>query len=203
MSDKPILFSPPMVRELLAGTKTQTRRVLKPQPTAFQDIGLVLAENPLRIAVGDRLWVRETLRFDFRRARWEYCDSAACGPGIIEVPRLDRWPLGIVVSIHMPRQASRLTLTVTDVRVQRLQDISEADAVAEGCKVIRESCYVFGGTAYDRSGLCHSSPVAAYSILWDHINGAGSWDANPWVAVYAFTVARGNIDTPPPPRSTE
>jgi len=84
-------------------------------------------------------------------------------------------------SIHMPRWASRLTQIVTDVRVERLQDISEADAVAEG----------LAGQNLD--GM---DPRGWYRDLWESINGAGSWDANPWVAAYTFTVERRNIDAP-------
>jgi hypothetical protein len=101
-------------------------------------------------------------------------------------------------SIFMPRWASRLTLTVTDVRVQRLQDISEADAWAEGCK---------RGEPTDNGGWFPSTEPGPrgseigwdcardwFADLWDSINGPEAWDANPWVAVYSFTVAQGNID---------
>lgn len=226
MSDKPILFSAPMVRALLAGTKTQTRRVIRGVPMfsagydgqwrphvlppggAMPDAWSwwegpshgpsMYHHQKLSIAKDDRLYVREHWRTQSKA----YDDLApsdmdADYPVIYEADA--DWSQNKTVGrfrqgMHMPRWASRITLTVTNVRVQRLQDISDEDALAEGCKAIREFCYVFDSTAYGRSGLCHSSPVIAYSILWDEINGPGSWDANPWVAAYTFTVRLGNID---------
>lgn len=214
MADRPILFSAPMVRALLAGTKTQTRRVIKPQPELMPSgnwhvrnlgagvFGVETADVPsrqldyLRIEVGDRLWVRERFAvlprtaYALPKAQSPDPDMAAYYFADFDRSGKPAWK----PSIHMPRWASRITLTVIDVRVQRLQEVSEGDALAEGCKAIREFCYVFDSTAYGRSGLCHSSPVIAYSILWDEINGPGSWDANPWVAAYTFTVQLGNID---------
>jgi len=177
--DIPILFSAPMVRALLAGTKTQTRRLLKPQPA--EDIGLTLAENPIRFAAGDRLWVREAWRVPAQDDQVKPRDlipqiagyEADCGTGFISATGRLR------PGMFMPRWASRLTLHVTEVRVQRLQDISADDAEAEGV---------------DCSG-----PVAinCYRDLWNQINGAGSWDANPWVVAVSFTVERANIDHTP------
>ena len=237
MSDKPILFSAPMVKALLAGVKTKTRRIFKPQPD-MHDAGdcsinghrggvdyLMREVAPKfwsRVKVGDKLWVKETAHItswseygevwmtyaadetksgilhprdeDYLErlcARVEKAGAETNAAGLYE-----NIPPSVLVkpSIHMPRWASRITLTVTDVRVQRLQEISEADAIAEGCKAVRSGCFVFDATAYDRAGLCHSSAVMAYSVLWDEINGEGSWDANPWCAAYTFTVALGNID---------
>lgn len=223
MADRPILFSAPMVLALLAGTKTQTRRVLTiPKLAQIVDMaeidpelfGSLAINDPSRwgdpfgddgapmdlhsfprIKVGDRLWVRETWTAKMVHG-WTIADARSGRYQTQLVYRADGadsidgwWP-----AIRMPREFSRITLTVTDVRVQRLHEISEVDALAEGCKAIREFCYVFDSTAYGRNGLCHSSPVIAYSTLWDEINGPGSWDANPWVAAYTFTVALGNID---------
>jgi hypothetical protein len=97
----------------------------------------------------------------------------------------------------MPRWASRITLLVTDVRVERLQDISGADAIAEGLmenpaalrSAVEMGCH-WGFEGDDRYG----SPISAYATLWDHINGFGAWDANPWIAAYTFTVHNHNID---------
>lgn len=215
MADRPILFSAPMVRALLAGTKTQTRRRLPAwlrSPYLANEIdgmrywnvsgapgGIIKLEpdflSLLPCRVGDRLWVKETWRAHVNFDRRRPLDLVPGGSLFYEADAERPSDRGkIRVSIHMPRWVSRLTLTVTDVRVQRLQDISEEDAIAEGCKVIRDGCYVFDGTDYDKSGLCHGSPVTAYGVLWDAINGEGSWDANPWVVAYTFTVARGNID---------
>lgn len=100
--------------------------------------------------------------------------------------------------MFMPRWASRITLIVTDVRVERLQNISEADAIAEGvdtercCGVPSDSCGThLGGCCGQPEAV---EPVEAYSDLWDEINGPGAWDANPWVAAYTFTVHHQNID---------
>lgn len=214
MSDKPILFSAPMVRALLDGRKTQTRRILKPQP---DDLYEGQTPKQLRISIGDRLWVRESLSVD-----WEEGESydpmggvreSACGvsygfargPSIpynvyaadneyVDFPEVDVKPLPMrgIPSIHMPKWASRLTLTVTDVRVERLQDISEEDARAEGCPV------TWDGKPYDppppEVDSWQGYGRYSYCLLWSKINGPGSWDANPWVACYTFTVHRGNID---------
>lgn len=209
MTDRPILFSGPMVRALLAGTKTQTRRLLKPQPKVLKNGswyrpfpqdpgnwqyalgGIIHGYARVRIAEGDRLWVRETWShtgdhvFSISEAR-----RAISGYPIYqadenpEFPHAKFWP-----SIHMPREFSRMTLTVTDVRVERLQDISEADAIAEGIERSKEFADRFMTPAGD-----YAVPVVAYQRLWESINGTGSWDSNPWIVAYTFTVHRRNID---------
>lgn len=194
MSDRPIIFSGPMVRALLEGRKTQTRRVLKPQPApgsyrlsmydpkgfaAFgHDASAFKEKVRLPYAPGDRLYVREAIdkvsvpgSVDYR-ADYE----AAFGDGR---------GLGWHPSIHMPRWASRLTLTVTEVRVQRLQDISEADAFAEGC--------VRWGMDSPQ-GSVHYTVVEDFKRLWNSLHGTEAWDANPWVVALTFTVERRNID---------
>ncbi len=98
-------------------------------------------------------------------------------------------------SIHMPRRFSRLTLVVTDVRVQRLQDVSEEDALAEGAYVAPRSRRVADSyAAMAVAGHWFASARTWYADLWDRINGPGAWDANPWVAAYTFTVHQQNID---------
>jgi hypothetical protein len=202
MTARPIPFSAPMVRALLAGTKTQTRRALKMPEGAidaiFQQDGLwwtgdaLTGEKdgdiPIRIKIGDRLWVREAWKpipVDrpggyfvegspfYGREIYYRCDGNcplwADGP----------WK----PSIHLHRKNSRLTLTVTDVRVQRLQDISEEDAIAEGVATFAE-----GRT------MRSISDAEIYRLLWEEINGPGSWASNPWVVAYTFAVARRNID---------
>ncbi len=182
-----------MVKALLAGTKTQTRRVVKPQPEPMPGGGVrwpkhghsgpdeYLRDVAARMwcpyaQPGDRLWVRET----FLWTKPENCWPAglhyrADKPGVIE---LNGNPLCWRPSIHMPRRASRITLEITAVRVERLQEISNDDAVAEGITLHpdhhgkpRESLY---------------GPVRTYRDLWEQINGPGSWDANPWVWVLQF-----------------
>lgn len=172
MADLPIIFSRPMVLALLAGWKTQTRRILKPDPAGT-------ATAP-RWAKGDRLYVRERVRF--REGRYEY----AADQGEADISGVGYRP-----SIHMPRIASRITLLVTDVRVERLQDISEADAIAEGLKP--ETCA--GQRMWD-PGPPHGhfgDPRVAYRMIWEAINGTESWVENPTVAAISFDVVRRNI----------
>lgn len=169
MKERPILFQGAMVRALLAGTKTQTRRVrTKPLLCPYGQ-------------PGDRLYVREA----FSGA---HCMGAAPPSKWGRSSRLWYWADGNPTTgdwtkpkpgIHMPRWASRILLELTEVRVQRLQEISDADAEAEG---VRE--WVAGACAADN--LHGYTAVGYYSLLWDQINGAGSWDANPWVFALSF-----------------
>lgn len=164
----------------------------------------LLSRLPWR--VGDRLYVRETcaaveawdgtdiVRFDADAATIPIENTPEAATRWVEMHHYRRKRGASVPSIHMPRWASRITLTVTDVRVERLQEISEADAIADGVGLER---YV---SVSDSAGL-HSSgdaeptdPIEEYRDLWNSLNGPGSWDANPWVAAYTFTVALGNID---------
>lgn len=227
MNEKPILFNAEMVNAILSGRKTQTRRIMKVQPSehfhpqtihgamdftahwytpgvidkdgylqpARKDVFGVADEDegytcPLG-AVGDQLWVRETfgdcgVRLVYRA---DYDDGAAC---IVK-----RW----TPSIHMPRWASRINLLITGVRVERLQDISEQDAMAEGITakdVIIETRYEGGGhveitaerfffVGGDDEG--YESAGEAFAELWDSIYGqkeGENWQANPWVWVINF-----------------
>lgn len=204
MADRSILFSAPMVRALIEGRKTQTRRVMNPQPVSclsWDDppAGSYPSKNGwsrLRYAVGDRLWVRETI--DMGHTGYVICTCTYQADGTpVDLRPAPFWAgdqtRKLIPSIHMPRWASRLTLTVTEVRVQRLQDISEADAIDEGVlsfppvhasgPLTERGCPPIGG-----------SPVERYARLWDDINGPGAWDWNPWVAAYTFTVEARNID---------
>lgn len=187
MTDRPIIFSAPMVNALLAGRKSQTRRVLKPLPrrTIFFDAkaaGLDQFQEP-PYAPGDRLYVREAI------------DKASDRDGVFyradyEAQHGDATGLGWRPSIHMPRWASRLTLTVTEVRVQRLQEISAGDSIAEGVEC--ETCTAMGQSACHGRG-CFAS-IDAYRTLWNSLHGPDAWDANPWVVALTFNVKRGNID---------
>ena len=199
MKSRPILFSAPMVRALLAGTKTQTRRPLRegtwldPKEgvirmcsvgngvTGFQSVACPYG------APGDQLWVREQFagsiayeRHGYPLREWGnkiwYCADGE--------PRSGQWTRPRP-SIHMPRSLSRITLELTDVRVERLQDISEADALAEGVTPKWEpGC---SGRLMEAIGGFSFRPAAsAYADLWEQINGAGSWDANPWVWALSF-----------------
>lgn len=246
MTDKPIIFSAPMVRALLEGRKTQTRRVINPQPQ-LNEAGLwryppdTACEgdpkrwvkrfggfcqtdedgvrwfllNPtkgrrlLPYAPGDRLYVREHWRT--ARAYDDLAPSAMAGeePVKYEADGMEEmwgWP-GLFLpgrfrqGRHMPRWASRITLTVTEVRVQRLQEISEADAVSEGCPLDP----FYHDTTADGSNphmvkidtAKWISPRGWYHRLWDSLHGPDAWDANPWVVAVSFTVDRRNIDAIP------
>ena len=184
MKERPILFSAAMVRAILSNTKTQTRRVVKPQPTELQSetggpcAGCGAVVNSRHRVGGTRLWVRETWaaphaydhlppRLIPQDARIHYAATEDRG-GLLWRP-----------SIHMPRWASRITLEVTSVRVERLQDISEADALAEG--VTEDGSLVTDLAGNDRGGA-----FAAFATLWEVINGADSWDDNPWVWAIEF-----------------
>lgn len=207
MADRPILFSGQMVRALLAGTKTQTRRALRFQPRSpylengdWWDETAPGAATPmvLKAYVGDRLYVREHWRttsgldwtveglgrplkpreFDPKTTPVEYLADDEN-----ELGGKDRR------AMHMPRWASRMTLIVTDVRVERLRDISEADAIAEGIEQSEKFPDRYLTPAGD-----YAVPKVAYQRLWETINGPGSWDANPWVAAYTFRFIKQNID---------
>jgi hypothetical protein len=182
MKERPILFSAPMVRAILDGRKTQTRRKIKPGdwsveahtmetdwpylPHYLTDGAAVPVKCPYGNP-GDRLWVRETWANE-RDGTGCPDDTGilyrATDPGWDDEDTGLRWR----PSIFMPRRASRITLEITDVRVQRLQDISDDDSRAEG---------------YDRS---HAFPREWFALLWESINGTGSWAANPWVWAITF-----------------
>ncbi|EPQ7092284.1 hypothetical protein ACXHH6_002612 [Pseudomonas aeruginosa] len=220
MKERPILFTGPMVRAILEGRKTVTRRVVKPQPdflgsmvdpnTPFKtlDAGLHARITCPYGEPGDRLWVRET-----------WTDVNMCGapalayradedirdlmeePGFLDDrgafnyddPRVKPYPFACWYaeldqarwrpSIHMPRWASRILLEITAVRVERLQDISEEQAQAEGvkgeqCDHARQACADIGCWGDTTKG--------AFGFLWESLNGEGSWAATPWVWVVEF-----------------
>ena len=201
MKERPILFSGPMVRAILEGRKTMTRRVVKLRHGADVVVTNGQVWKPARVDYagyvdcpygqpGDRLWVRESWRTvkeaddiaprDLNAAHryWYEADAphqigfGKCRP-----------------SIHMPRIASRILLEITAVRVERLHDITEADAQAEGVE------RVVVGSGWRRYCDPDSEEVGvppcgdarrSFRSLWKHINGAESWNANPWVWVVEF-----------------
>ncbi|WP_127524012.1 hypothetical protein [Mesorhizobium sp. Z1-4] len=200
MADRSILFSGPMVRALLDGRKTQTRRMLDlgcDEPPAFVRDGIVTAYDehgapyrwPRTHAIGDRLYVREAWRADSRLDECRPSLIADCEPVLYEEDgsvRPTKWTMREAGRYrhgrYMPRWASRLTLTVTDVRVQRVQEISRGDAMDEGCE--------FPNMADG------PNPCDWFRDLWNSLNekrGFG-WEANPWVVALTFTVHRCNID---------
>jgi len=179
---KPILFSTPMVQAILEDRKTMTRRIMNDQPNeklfpcgtgcqywANDPNDLKAKYYKAKYEIGDILWVRETWRKNNGMPTgypFEYRATAEADGVPIDEP----WK----PSIFMPREAARIFLKVTRVRVERLQDISGEDAMKEGVKV--ESMFP----------LCIGDSYRAFSILWESINGKESWDANPWVWVYEF-----------------
>lgn len=208
--ERPILFSGPMVRALLDGSKTQTRRVCKP---AANLSAVVEVPDPLEHGQvyngshfgdedgevqfacpyggrGDRLWVREA--FDFLPSggpdQPQACEIVYWATGSTE-PRSTPHDYNPMIyghqkvrpSIHMPRWASRITLEITSVRVERLQDISEADCVAEGCGALPSA---IGCPMTSAPG--ETIPRAMFRALWESINGPDSGTANPWVWAIEF-----------------
>ncbi|UUN99189.1 hypothetical protein I9054_006990 [Acinetobacter bereziniae] len=207
MKERPILFSALMVNAILEGRKIQTRRMLKVQPPLtdknimplytmepepkvtevtmheVMDNGMPFPSSLSRHncpygKIGDHLWVRETFRLydsdecphaDFpcgcpRNGTPLFKASHDCGDG-------EKW----TPSIHMPRWASRILLEITNIRVERLQDISESDCLKEGVG----------------SPILRDCKKPKFMQLWESINGADSWAANPWVWVVEFKVVKG------------
>ncbi|HFQ7428304.1 TPA: hypothetical protein ACHSVW_005957 [Pseudomonas aeruginosa] len=198
MKERPILFSGPMVRAILEGRKTVTRRVMKPQPdflgsmvdpnTPFKtlDAGLHARITCPYGKPGDRLWVRESFA-----ECYDYCDHPEMpgaptehfhlgwhyrADGEPKREELDGFLSHWKPSIHMPRWASRILLEITAVRVERLQDITEDQAIAEGIDTHPMGFY--GNGCITAGG--------AFLELWESINGDGRWAANPWVWVVEF-----------------
>ncbi|WP_376957690.1 hypothetical protein ABNQ39_11215 [Azospirillum sp. A26] len=204
--DIPIIFSAPMIQALLAGRKTQTRRIIT-KPAALDALGVFGSSfllkpgnvDLIRYAVGDRLWVRECWSDqDCCEGEAMYRASAHDDGLLPEEVAETRWR----PSIHMPRWASRLTLVVEDVRVQRLHDISGYDAVWEGIFLPGGHPRGYGKPALfpGDEGLgeqCEESDkafVTLYESLWNSINGPSAWDANPFVVALTFSVHCCNID---------
>jgi hypothetical protein len=198
IKERPILFSAPMVRALLDGTKTQTRRAWREQPPVGVKVGYVPGQTKSPYgAVTDRLWVREAFaKIDGQTQPWIETDYRATythGDRLGDTLGIKkRW----TPSIFMPRNASRINLEITEVRVERLQDISAADALSEGIKInidaktkqpLMRMTGKFPPAQYiEGNGLV----IAEYASLWESINGPGSWVANPWVWAVSFKVIK-------------
>jgi hypothetical protein len=243
MSDYPIIFSAPMVQALLAGRKTQTRRLAwrqwidapreYGQPPSAHTSGFGFGPTIWqRIQPGDRLWVRESWRI----GGWEDCgmvwlrypaDNAGSpwlqpddSDALIErvCDELDRAGVPLNAegnytsteklrtrsAVAMPRWASRITLTVTEVRRQRLSDITDADALAEGIVEVQSE---LNGTPYRRylvpgvehrlkefPELSRETAREMYAAFWDTLHGSGEWLKDPEVVAISFRAALGNID---------
>lgn len=234
MKERPILMSAPMVRALLEGRKTQTRRIMNPQPVhaqhhvwkgktvrdaehrmwCWKDVVLeniwdfpngddrreLALHSPYGLS-GDRLWVREAWKTG---SSLDKCDAKAIAALCLKAgyktpgaPVLylandyvrrwgdnDRSDFGVFGRYRharfMPRWASRLTLGIAEIRVQRLRDIGVKDAIAEGCEPL---------PPFPASVSAPEDYISGYRNLWESINGAGSWDSNPWVWAVTFEVA--------------
>ncbi len=185
MKERPILFSAPMVCAILEGRKTQTRRALNPQPAGGHQQGVIGPLNSIGNLLickhgspGDRLWVRETFCWSGYASDPEEVLYRADEEYTLE----DRGDLPWKPSIFMPRWASRISLEITVVRVERLIDISATDAIAEGARRTAD------GGAWHIENEQHRSadPRDTFASLWESINGAGSWEQNPWVWVIEF-----------------
>lgn len=191
---KPILFSTPMVQAILEGRKTQTRRIIKPQPNGeFCRYDLYIQSQALwtsgdvrraRYEKLDTLWVRETWHPKRHNmpTGWKYEYRATAKED--GNPTGEPWK----PSIFMPREAARIFLEVTNVRVERLHDLDDNDAINEGIGAVKsgyEYHDIYQDYLNDKNSL---NPVPSYKSLWEKINGKGSWDLNPWVWVYEFKV---------------
>ncbi len=264
MKEHGILFSAPMVKAILAGQKTQTRRIVTWSnsyanfPKTWQwawdhatsDFGLDGENHYLKVPyahpedelltdpdevtrdrvrcrwkTGDRLWCRETFttynqdtdaerEARFAKAQniksmddlmdWSAMPGGGGGKKVLYAADFGDWAfdkdsdLGPwTPSIFMPRWASRITLEICEVRVQRLQDISEEDAIAEGVGRPFTPSTPTGPTWQLQDGLTWAdSPIAAYRHIWEDINGPGSWDANPWVWCLTFKRIEQPVDAP-------
>jgi hypothetical protein len=207
MSEHPILFSAPMVRAILDGRKTQTRRIAKVtgkdcRPGLVTPLGCYtprsLAEHVAYCPYGqpgDRLWVKESIRrIGEPRGEERWCSSEYGADGATTPADCWPWKNKALPSIHCPRGLSRLTLEITGVRVERLQEISEADAKAEGVRAWTKDGALYKYSV-DEPGEPGSLPWVdmlrtardEFARRWDMLNAERApWDSNPWVWVVEF-----------------
>lgn len=209
--DIPIIFSGPMVRALLEGRKTQTRRLAvtsrqlseESSPGKYHSRTKLLDSPWKQTAKGDRLWVRENFAY-----------VGTCDPGFLTYqatypgdlahlgmenvpPTLKEAGYKWTPCIHMPRKLSRLTLVVAGVKVERLNDISDDDAKAEGIAWCSKFEWWHCDPERDGAGPGHGrSPADAFLGLWSMLHGAESVADNPFVVAITFRVIKANIDAP-------
>ncbi|MGR7031555.1 hypothetical protein ACU632_17135 [Klebsiella aerogenes] len=204
MTERGMIFNGEMVRALLSGRKTQTRRPVK-FPVHDKNLGCELAGNELAGELsagnylnsafgkpGDRIWVRETFRVHSRATdvatlvykasvRNSWTEQTHRVP--VSVCNKPATPEKWTPSLHMPRWASRILLEITDVRVERLNSIHDVDAMREGIQNLTTCSHADFGIP----GVVNAQhPVRAFQLLWESIYGAESWKANPWVWVVKF-----------------
>ena len=236
MTERPIIFSGAMVRAILDGHKTQTRRVVKlpdgdvrnvrywAPPSgrsqegwadpgvnyhSYGDHGKLIGNHidPCPYGQpGDRLWVRETMILNWARTPKEHAVATYAADGAV-VESVEAWPWkrNTLASRHMPRRASRLLLEVKAVRVERLQDITNEDAIAEGArrfdniplgdldKRFSQSAGRWSMESPKSTGQCLGAPEYAFANLWQKLNSKRGYDwyTNPWVWVIEFERVRG------------
>lgn len=188
MKERQIPMNAPMVRATLDGSKTQTRRIVKGHALAF----LSADHKPILMCPygkpGDQLWVREA---------WRTVSDADPIPPRLMTAGFRLWFEADIPhqpgygrlrpGMFMPRWASRITLEIVSVRVERLQDISEADCWSEGieaCDGLLDDVNIINCAKRMRRSFEDAAPT--YAALWESINGPGSWDINPWVWVIEF-----------------
>lgn len=205
MKQRPILFSTPMVQAILAGRKTQTRRVVKPPKEFigdwfFQHVNFVRSRvNCPYGQTGDVLWVRETFAkcigrieitpsevasaYEWTKDRFIVYKADSKEETHPKFPKFGkkRWR----PSIHMEKDFARIWLCITDVRVERLQDITEEDAMREGVLPIGDKGLGFYND-YLTNGFSCKNAVRSFESLWQSIHGEESWNNNPWVWVVEF-----------------
>lgn len=204
MTVRPIIFSDPMVRALLDGRKTMTRRILKLDPEPVEYDGMWMWKQgirwgavtdptyPTKYVPGDLLWVRENFSIDEGGVipdggggQMDYIEPSVLYAADGYIGRLKP-------SIFMPRIHSRLTLEVEAVKVERLHDINEEDAKAEGIPThVVEQTFQ---KCYRDPAESEAKRIEYFSKLWISINGASAWDANPWVVAITFSVHKCNVD---------
>lgn len=203
MTDRPIIFSAPMIRALLAGQKTQTRRMLNPQPDPppgfdgrigfsifsgqrqyemrgwTEELGPIMRHRPLKWAPRDRLWVKET----WARTSVAPIIESIDNPWVVYREQDNRTDYGgpWKSARFMPKTASRITLIVKGVKIERLHTMNRGDAMDEGCP--------FPNMANGEN------PLHWFRDLWTYLHGPDAWAANPWVAAISFRVIRANIDS--------
>lgn len=223
VKERPILFSAPMVRAILEGRKTVTRRAVKGFQIPTEDTAIPIGDRQRWSAIGqrdprygfcvfgsteaecakeleeyapcrygrrgDRLWVRETFGLQVRHyggGAGEHIVYRATNPHAIYCKSAEgqEYPVKWKPSIHMPRHSSRILLEITGVRVERLQDISEEQAKAEGVRLYTDHAEVGDWWHVEGIETYSADPRKSFELLWSSVGG--DWQANPWVWVVEF-----------------
>lgn len=203
--ERPILFSTEMVQAILNGRKTMTRRIIKPQPIVKKngwfhwgtkyscsptaDKNLVMPDDCPYGKIGDILYVKETYlhrsgAYEYKASPGVFMKTQNIGPTLM----ITKWK----PSLFMPKSAARIFLEITDIKVERLNDISEEDSIREGVEVYKKNyCLAGSGVTYKKYGkiedcIAYSQARNSFRSLWKLINGEQSWNDNPWVWVIEF-----------------